>query len=89
MNDIKLTTKELEKDMNILFEKFIEEMEQSIKSERTQHKKEILDELSRLKEPFLRDILKATGENKPLAKEYDATTILDILNKVGDFVEEI
>lgn len=68
---------------------FVNAIESAVETDKQDRAHQISRKIAALKEPFLRDILTAAQTNSPLDKNYTASDILTVLEKLDDFVNDL
>lgn len=80
---------ELKKNITITINQFATAIESTLETEQQERAHQISRKIAALKEPYLRDILTAAQTNSSLDKNYTASDILTVLEKLDDFVNNL
>lgn len=86
---LKAEIRELKEDIAKHINEFVEDAESAVETEKQDYAHQISRKIAALKEPFLRDILTAAQTNSPLDKNYTASDILNVLEELDDFVNDL
>lgn len=81
--------RELKENIAKAINQFVEDTSLTLETEQQEKSHQISRKITALKEPYLRDILAAAQTNSPLDKNYTASDILNVLEELDDFVNDL